>query len=562
MPSLPGNAMRCGSRTMRGTGVDRSDEHDRREGVVVDDVLSCLSSDIDVLADQGPDGLDLDACEDVLEQIERATRRLSALQTRIVGAVAQRRMDAAAQAAERTGASKAAAAGRARRAVEDFLSDQLGISPTDARAATDEGRRRGTNQQLDQARDAGDVGPRQARLVSDYLEKLRTSATTKLDEDDLATLQAEAIEQAARLHSVDLSRWLRRRLGQIDPRRAEVDESIRHRQRTAAFTTTDDGMWRLSATLSGVDAGIATQAIEKFRLPDTHDVPEGQRRSPGQVTADAFVQMCRVALEADEASSTKAGARPHVVVTIDYQTLLDQAGMAEVERIGPVPFGEVRRLLADAGVARLLVDPEGVALEAGPEVRTVPAGLRRLLVNRDQGCVARGCSIPARWCQVAHLDEPFHLEGRLSPGNAALMCHHHHRRFDRHGWQIQWEADRPRLVAPPASTITERPERSTDDRGLAQRAQAQLPDDRPASRDDRDRSQHAQASPQGDRERPQQDQPRPPDPRAESPPPDEQQLPLFAREDRAPWDVRAGPRGHGSGGGNHRPPSRSALLVG
>ncbi|MEX2561625.1 MAG: DUF222 domain-containing protein [Nitriliruptoraceae bacterium] len=424
-------------------------EGDRRGGhAVVAEVLSCLSTDIDALTAEGPDELETATCEDVLKQVERAMRRLSTFQTRLVGAITERKAQAAAQAAEAAGRSTGVAINRARRAVEDFLSDQLGMAPTDARAATIDGQRRGEHRELDQARDAGDVGPRQARLVADFLDKLRTSSSAQLTEDELDDVRIQAIKQASRHDPVELGRWLRRRLGQIDPRRAELDESTRRRNRTAGFTTTDDGMWRLSATLSGLDAGIATQAIERFRVPDTAAIPEEQRRSPGQVTADAFVQMCRTALETDDTRATRAGVRPHVVVTIDYQTLLDREGIAEIERVGPVPFGEVRRLLADAGVARLLVDPDGLPVEAGPEVRTVPAALRRAIVLRDQGCIARSCSIPARWCQVAHLAQPFHQDGQLSPDNAALMCHHHHRQFDLHGWRIQWHASQPRLVPP------------------------------------------------------------------------------------------------------------------
>lgn len=430
------------------------------DDAVVASRLQCVDNDLDVLIEQGPDGLSTIACEDALKQIERSLRRLSTLQTRIVGAVTERRMRAAAEVAEATGASKSVATGRARRSVEDFLADQLGMAPSDARAATTDGQRRGTDRQLDNARDAGDVGPRQARLVAEFLEKLRTSSSARLSAAELGSVETEAIKQASRLHPVELSRWLRRKLGQLDARRAELDESTRRRNRHAAFTTTDDGMWRLSATLSGVDAGLATQAIERFRAPDTADIPEGQRRSPGQITADAFVQMCRAALEADTSKATKSGARPHIVVTIDYQTLIDGAGTAEIERIGPVPYGEVRRVLADAGVARLLVDSEGLPVEAGPEVRTVPAGLRRLLVSRDDGCIASSCSIPARWCQVAHLDRPFRLGGQLSPDNAALMCHHHHTRFDLHGWRVVWDRGRPQLQ-PPATAFGRSPVPST-----------------------------------------------------------------------------------------------------
>lgn len=115
---------------------------------------------------------------------------------------------------------------------------------------------------------------------------------------------------------------------------------------------------------------------------------------------------------------------------------------------GPLPWAEVRRHLIDVGVSRLLVDAAGLPLEASEAVRTVPTGLWKVLQVRDQTCIAQGCTIPAVWCQVMHLDEAHRYDGRLSPTNAACGCTTHHRLLDRHGWKVSWIADRPVLHHP------------------------------------------------------------------------------------------------------------------
>lgn len=104
--------------------------------------------------------------------------------------------------------------------------------------------------------------------------------------------------------------------------------------------------------------------------------------------------------------------------SIDWETILADAGVAETTWLGPVPYAEVRHLLADAGISRLLTDPDGVPVEAGAAVRTVPAG----------------------------------LEGRLSLDNAALGCRRHHRRYDSHGGTITWTNGRPTLSWPNQQT--------------------------------------------------------------------------------------------------------------
>jgi len=157
--------------------------------------------------------------------------------------------------------------------------------------------------------------------------------------------------------------------------------------------------------------------------------------------------MARAALAAGEAPANR-GVRPHVTVVVDWEAIAAQAGVAEAAWMGPLPFLEIRRLLADCDVGRLIVDADGLPMEAGQAVRTVPAGLWRALTVRDGGCVATGCDVPAAWCDVMHLGEPYRFDGRLSLANAALGCRHHHRLYDRGSWELTWRDRRPTLHPP------------------------------------------------------------------------------------------------------------------
>jgi hypothetical protein len=109
----------------------------------------------------------------------------------------------------------------------------------------------------------------------------------------------------------------------------------------------------------------------------------------------------------------------------------------------PPALAEARRLLADASVSRVLLDPAGAPTRAGVAVRTVPAGLWKGIQLRDRTCAGDGCTVPAAWCQVMHLDLPYRLEGRLDLDTAAAGCRFHHRMLDRHGWQVTWIDSRP-----------------------------------------------------------------------------------------------------------------------
>jgi hypothetical protein len=258
-----------------------------------------------------------------------------------------------------------------------------------------------------------------------------------------AEVEGELLQAAGHQHAVEFGRTCRRLLAERDQDAAMTAEDRRKARRSTRLWQTEDGFQALSGQWSGADGEIVATGVQAFRRPDA----PGERRTPEQATADAVVAMAAAALRAAEAP-TVHGVRPHVTVTIDYEDTLRRAGVAETRWSGPLPMEEVRRLLADCGVSRLLVDPRGVALEAGEEVRNVPVGVARVIAQRDPVCIADGCDMPADWCQIMHLETPFVFGGRLSPGMGAHGCPFHHQKFDRRGWVVSWVGDRPILHHP------------------------------------------------------------------------------------------------------------------
>ena len=406
-----------------------------------------LAAAIDRLLAVAVDELDEAAIGAQLEVIERASRRLEARRCRLAAALAARRADQAQRDADAQGQDRFRAGQRARRQAEDELAGRYRWSKSDAKRATHVGDLLGDDDVTQAAFDQGALPPRHAQLLADTLRHL--------DADQRAQAKPTLLAAAAEQDATTFGRSCRRLLATLDADAAMRGEQRRHQRRRAAVAPTDDGMLAVTGQWAGVDAETVATAIDAYRRPD----PPGVRRTAEQRTADAIVELAAAALRAGDAP-TVHGVRPHVSVLIDHQTILadadaidaGQAGapkVVEAPWTGPLPFAEIRRLLADAGVARLLVDPAGIPLEAGEEVRTVPAGLWRSLVARDGGCIVDGCDTPAGWCDVMHLDQPFRLDGQLSLDNAALGCRHHHRCFDHHGWRITWDDRRPRLHPPP-----------------------------------------------------------------------------------------------------------------
>ena len=384
-------------------------------------------------------GRDLDALADRqlqadLKTLEQTRRRTEAHQIALANALKTRE---AARLADR-GVEAGKAARQAERATRQELTNELQWSAGDASRATrigDELTAAGTSKDARERFADGRLSPRHAKLLADTLRHLTG------DERDRA--EQQLLDAAGREDATTFGNTCRRLLAQLDHDAAMSEEQRRHNRRSARMTQTDDGMLAIHALLAGLDAETYATAVNAFRQPD----PPGITRTPEQRTADAMVAMAAAALRLGDAPA-KHGIRPHVTVDLDWQTILAQAGVAETVWMGPLPFAEIRRLLADCGVSRLLVDPDATPVEAGPETRDVPNGLWRGLLRRDGGCIGIGCDAPAVWCDVMHLDHPYRFHGRLSLTNAALGCRLHHRKYDLAGWQITWDKGRPTLHPP------------------------------------------------------------------------------------------------------------------
>ena len=84
-----------------------------------------------------------------------------------------------------------------------------------------------------------------------------------------------------------------------------------------------------------------------------------------------------------------------------------------------------RRLACDAGVVRLLTDPDSMPLDVGRLTRSVSPAQARAVIHRDRHCRYEGCHSPPWACEVHHLDH-WSRGGRTDVERLGLLCWHHH----------------------------------------------------------------------------------------------------------------------------------------
>ncbi|WP_456283935.1 DUF222 domain-containing protein [Microbacterium sp. JZ101] len=177
-------------------------------------------------------------------------------------------------------------------------------------------------------------------------------------------------------------------------------------------------------------------------------------RAPGQKRHDAFFAMIQAASRAAE-TPTLGGAAPTVMIhiTADDLTTTDPTdtgrhGIAHLDGVdAPVPATVARRIGCTGDILRAVFSPEGRILELRSIQRCFTPTQRKAIVARDGGCIIPGCTIPAAWCEIHHVQD--HARGGpTETDNGVLLCWWHHHHLDTSGWNIHMHHGVPYIAAP------------------------------------------------------------------------------------------------------------------
>jgi hypothetical protein len=136
--------------------------------------------------------------------------------------------------------------------------------------------------------------------------------------------------------------------------------------------------------------------------------------------------------------------KPHVIVTIGLDDLADPATGHGAGRTGlgaTISAARTRWVACDAGITRIVLDPDGLPLDVGREQRIFPAHIRKAAELRDGGCVFAGCEAPAWFCDLHHRLEWIN-GGASSLDNSALLCERHHAKV-HHGFRVELDDTAP-----------------------------------------------------------------------------------------------------------------------
>lgn len=230
-----------------------------------------------------------------------------------------------------------------------------------------------------------------------------------------------------------------------DAERAAEDEERRFERRRLHLSATLEGTVRVDGDLdpdTGQTVLAALRAVEDADLRSREGSGAEDSRTPAQRRADALGEVCRQWLDLGD-RSVVSGERPHVVVTMDLESLEGRLGRrCELEDAGRMTSETARRWACDASITRVITDGSSQPLDVGRKTKVVPPALRRAVAVRDGGCAFPVCDRPSSWCDAHHIHH-WADGGATSIDNLVLLCRRHHRLVHHERFSVEMTNERP-----------------------------------------------------------------------------------------------------------------------
>ncbi len=198
------------------------------------------------------------------------------------------------------------------------------------------------------------------------------------------------------------------------------------------------------------DAYLSPRVTTEFRTEEEQAEvdAEADPRSRDQQRHDVVAAMVDHYSRSDE-PPTIGGAAPTVLVTVRDADLEAGHGRGHIDGAkSDVSMATIRHLACSGGYQLVSIDAYGSIHGLGSPQRCFTPAQRKAITARDGGCVIPGCTIPAAWCEIHHVD-PAENNGPTHTDNGVLLCWFHHRTIETSGWQIRMFGGAPHIKPPP-----------------------------------------------------------------------------------------------------------------
>lgn len=291
----------------------------------------------------------------------------------------------------------------------------------------------------------GRLGAEAATAITRMLRRV----AERCDADDLVREEKNLVFAASHLSLFKLRQAVNRAEARLDADHLEELAEQRRERRFLTVGENADGMIRVNGQLDPENGAplvalMGAMVNQHFRTNKrARDAAKAGRivtideRTPGQVCADAMGAFARHMASCDVEVLPHASAQ--VIVTMDYGTMLaaakgDSVVGPAVDGLSSTPdAGELRRLMARAGLIPQVLGGGSCTLDFGHHKRSFSPAQRKALAARDGGCAK--CSLPTSWDDCHHII-PVEFGGKTDLSNGVTLCVKCHHDIHREGWII------------------------------------------------------------------------------------------------------------------------------
>lgn len=294
---------------------------------------------------------------------------------------------------------------------------------------------------------AGDLSVDAAGLIAAGLETL----TDRIPSDHLRGLEASLVVKAVHLAVHEVRRLVAIAVARADLAGLEERERRQYDERYLTWTEDHTGQVTFAGRLDAVTAAPIRTVIEQivtqqFRARRDQDPTDPDKRTVGQMRADALFEICRHALGCK--ATDRSGIRTTMIVRMTKTDIDTGRGLGSIDGTTvPVSVGQLRRLAGDVGVIPAILGGESEILDLGRTRRMFTTAQRLALLERDGGCAK--CHAPPEHCEAHHL-RWWERGGPTDLSNGVMLCTRCHHDIHRQGWDIRVHAGKVEFIPPPA----------------------------------------------------------------------------------------------------------------
>jgi len=316
-----------------------------------------------------------------------------------------------------------------------WMREQAGMREGDAKAAIEAGETGELLAETAAAWRSGEISTGAARTIF--------AARVEGHDEELQACESTLLALARRGNLNDLRRAARhfRNLARADGTEPSENDGLH-------ISQTYEGTVVLGAELTDLAAETVLTAIHAYTDPPS----DADARTTSQRAAAALVQICKVALEHTRDAGRDSAS---VTVVLDWKAVTEeQVGRLDGGFTGPIHPNDIRRLLCDSSITRVVTGPGGLPLDVGRSRKSIPPSMRRAVIARDGGCRFPRCNRPPGWCQIHHVVH-WVDGGKTAVVNLVPFCDHHHHVVHKNGWIVKFDGGFDlRIYRPEGTEVT------------------------------------------------------------------------------------------------------------